>query len=330
MLAIELLGGLVLLVVGGDVLVRGAVAVARVAGISPLVIGLTLVGFGTSTPELLASLQAALIGAPAIAVGNVVGSNIANVMLIMGLAALLSPVAADAPGVRRDMLVMAAATAAAVGVLIWGEVSRLVGAALLAALVVYTVGTIWADKRDTAMRKIREGEAELKDTPELPLGVWAGLGLTILGLAGVMLGARFLVNAAVELATDWGVSQSLIGVTVVAVGTSLPELVTAIMAAIKKESDVALGNIVGSNTFNILGILGVTALVTPIAVPHEIAVRDTWVLALSSLALVGVVLGLRHVPRSLGFILVVGYAVYIAGLAGGLPEVDIIPGVAGI
>ena len=329
MLAIGLLGGLVLLVIGGDVLVRGAVSVARIAGISPLVIGLTLVGFGTSTPELLASVQAAAIGAPAIAVGNVVGSNIANVMLIMGVAALVSPVAADAPGVRRDMLVMAAATAAVLGLLMWGSVSRLAGAGLLGVLLVYTVGTILADKRDTAMRKIREGEAGLKETP-IRIGLWAGIGLTLLGLVGVMLGARFLVHAAVELATRWGVSQSLIGVTVVAIGTSLPELVTAIMAAIKKESDVALGNIVGSNIFNILGILGVTALVTPIVVPHEIAVRDTWVLALSSLALVGVVLGLRHVPRALGFVFVVGYVVYIAGLAGGLPEIDIIPGVAGI
>lgn len=328
MLAIELLGGLVLLVVGGDVLVRGAVAVARIAGISPLVIGLTLVGFGTSTPELLASVQAAMIGAPAIAVGNVVGSNIANVMLIMGLAALVSPVAADAPGVRRDMLVMASATVLAVGLLLWGSVSRVVGAGLLAALVAYTVGTIVADRRDTAMTRIREEETHLKETPEIRLGLWPALGLTLVGLVGVMLGARFLVNAAVELATRWGVSQSLIGVTVVAIGTSLPELVTSIMAAIKKESDVALGNIVGSNIFNILGILGVTALVTPIAVPDEIAVRDTWVLLVSSLALVGVVVGLRNVPRALGFVFVVGYGVYVAGLAGGLPELSELVGIA--
>lgn len=328
MLAIGLLGGLVLLVVGGDVLVRGAVAVARIAGISPLVIGLTLVGFGTSTPELLASVQAALLGAPAIAVGNVVGSNIVNVLLIMGLAALLSPVAADAPGVRRDMLVMGLATVTVAGLLLWGTISRLVGAALLAALVAYTVGTILADRRDTAMTRIREEEAHLKETPEIRLGLWTALGLTVAGLAGVMLGARFLVDAAVELATRWGVSQSLIGVTVVAVGTSLPELVTSIVAAVKKESEVALGNIVGSNIFNILGILGVTALMAPVAVPEEIAARDTWVLLASSLALVGVVLALRNVPRALGFVFVVGYGVYIAGLVGGLPELSELAGIS--
>jgi cation:H+ antiporter len=328
MLTIGLLGGLVLLVVGGDVLVRGAVAVARIAGISPLVIGLTLVGFGTSTPELLASVQAALIGAPAIAVGNVVGSNIVNVLLIMGLAALLSPVAADAPGVRRDMLVMGVATVAAAGLLLWGTISRPVGAALLAALVAYTVGTILADRRDGAMTRIREEEAHLKESPQVHLSLWPALGLTVGGLVGVMLGARFLVDAAVELATRWGVSQSLIGVTVVAVGTSLPELVTSVVAAVKKESDVALGNIVGSNIFNILGILGTTALMGPISVPQEIVARDTWVLLASSLALVGVVLALRNVPRALGFVFVVGYGVYIAGLVGGLPELSELAGIS--
>lgn len=318
MLAVTMVGGLALLVAGGDLLVRGAVAVARRAGVSPLVIGLTLVGFGTSTPELLASLQAALIGSPAIAVGNVVGSNIANIMLILGLAALVSPVAATAPGVRRDLAVTGLATLAAVGLLIWGEVPRWSGAALLAVLALYTVGTILADRRDAAMAHLREEEAGLKETPEFKSSLWLGLGLTVLGLAGVMLGARFLVSGAVELAARWGISESVVGVTVVAIGTSLPELVTSLTAALKKESDVALGNVLGSNIFNVLGILGVTALVTPIAVPPEIAARDTWILIVSMLALAAAVLGLRQIPRALGFALLAGYAAYVAGLAGGL------------
>ncbi len=318
MLAVTILGGLALLVAGGDLLVRGAVAVARRAGISPLVIGLTLVGFGTSTPELLASVQAALMGAPDIAVGNVVGSNIANVMLILGLAALLYPVPADAPGVRRDLAVTGLATLAVVGLLIWGAVTRWMGGALLAVLALYTVGTILADRRDAAMARLREGEAGLKESEGFKPSLWAGAGLTALGLAGVMLGARFLVGGAVELASRWGVSESVIGVTVVAVGTSLPELVTALVAAAKKESDVALGNVLGSNIFNVLGILGVTALVTPIAVPDEIAQRDTWILAVSMVALAAAVLILRQVPRPLGFALLAGYGVYMAGLAGGI------------
>lgn len=318
MLAAMVLGGLALLVAGGDLLVRGAVAVARRAGVSPLVIGLTLVGFGTSTPELLASVQAALMGSPDIAVGNVVGSNIANIMLILGLAALVSPVAADAPGVRRDLAVTGFATLAVVGLLIWGAVPRWVGGALLALLALYTLGTLIADRRDAAMARLREGEAELKDTREFAPGVWTGVGLTVLGLAGVMLGARFLVSGAVELASRWGVSESVIGVTVVAIGTSLPELVTALVAAAKKQSDVALGNVLGSNIFNALGILGVTALVTPIAVPDEIVARDTWILAVSMVALAAAVLALRQIPRALGLALLAGYGVYVAGLAGGL------------
>ena len=306
MLGLTLVGGLLLLVAGGDLLVRGAVAVARRAGISPLVIGLTLVGFGTSTPELLASVQAALIGAPDIAVGNVVGSNIANVMLILGLAALLYPVPADAPGVRRDLAVTGLATLAVVGLLIWGAVTRWMGGALLAALALYTVGTLVADRRDAAMARLREGEAELKDSVAFKPDLRVGLGFTVLGLAGVMLGARFLVSAAVELASRWGVSESVIGVTVVAVGTSLPELVTALVAAARKQSDVALGNVLGSNIFNALGILGVTALVTPIAVPDEIAQRDTWILVVGMVALAAAVLALRRIPRALGFPLAAG------------------------
>lgn len=320
MLAVTILAGLALLVAGGDLLVRGAVAVARRAGISPLVIGLTLVGFGTSTPELLASVQAALLGAPDIAVGNVVGSNIANVMLILGLAALISPVAATAPGVRRDLLVTALATLAVVGLLIWGEVPRWMGGALIAVLVLYTLGTLIADRRDAAMARLRAEEAGLKEAESFRPNLWAGLAFAVGGMAAVMLGARFLVTGAVELASHWGVSESVIGVTVVAIGTSLPELVTALVAAARKESDVALGNVLGSNIFNVLGILGVTALVTPIVVPDEVAQRDTWILAVSLIALAGAVLGLRQVPRALGFVLLAGYAVYLVGLAGGLPD----------
>lgn len=318
MLALTLGGGLLLLVAGGDLLVRGAVAVARRAGISPLVIGLTLVGFGTSTPELLASVQAALMGSPAIAVGNVVGSNIANIMLILGLTALFAPVAADAPGVRRDLAVTSLATLAVAGLLVWGWVPRWAGAALLAVLALYTVGTLLADRRDAAMARLREGEAELKESEGFKPNPWIGVGLAVLGLAALMLGARLLVSGAVELASRWGVSESVIGVTVVAVGTSLPELVTALVAVARKQGDVALGNVLGSNIFNALGILGVTALVTPIAVPEEIAARDTWILIVSMAALAAAVLALRQIPRALGLALVAGYAAYVAGLAGGI------------
>ena len=319
MVVFKLICGLVLLLVAGDLLVRGAVVLARRAGVSPLVIGLTLVGFGTSLPELLASLQAAMIGAPGIAVGNVVGSNVANILLILGVAALMFPVSCEAPGIRRDLFVLFLATLAAVALLHWGQVPRGVGIALVGSLLCYTGGAIFLDRREYATVRLRQEEADLAgDIPPGRLGVVGAGVLTLVALAGVTLGARLLVNASVVLALRWGVSESLIGVTVVAIGTSLPELATSVMAALKRESDVALGNIIGSNIFNILGILGTTAAVSPITVPAEISGRDTWVLALASLALIGVVVGLRQVPRVLGFVFLVAYGVYITGLACGL------------
>ncbi|WP_337997820.1 calcium/sodium antiporter [Oleispirillum naphthae] len=324
MVLLKLGVGLVLLLVAGDLLVRGAVVLARRAGISPLVIGLTLVGFGTSLPELLASLQAALIGAPGIAVGNVVGSNVANILLILGTAALMFPVSCEAPGIRRDLGVLAFATLAAIALLHWGQVPRSVGASLVAALLLYTGTAIFFDRREYATVRLREEESRLADAmPPVRLGIAGALLLTIAAMAGVVVGARFLVESSVILALRWGVSESLIGVTVVAVGTSLPELATSVVAAIKRESDVALGNVIGSNIFNILGILGVTSAVSPIVVPAEISGRDTWVLALVTFALIGVVLGLKHIPRALGFTFLVAYGVYITGLAGGLPDLPV-------
>ncbi|MBN2753019.1 MAG: calcium/sodium antiporter [Rhodospirillaceae bacterium] len=324
MVLLKLFSGLVLLLVAGDLLVRGSVVLARRAGISPLVIGLTLVGFGTSLPELLASLQAAMIGAPGIAVGNVVGSNIANILLILGTAALLFPVSCEAPGIRRDLGVLFLATLAAIALLHWGQVPRSVGLTLVATLLCYTGFAIFMDRREYATVRLREEESQITDAmPPVRLGVPGALMLTVAAMAGVIFGARFLVDSAVILAMRWGVSESLIGVTVVAIGTSLPELATSVIAAIKRESDVALGNVIGSNLFNILGIMGVTASVSPIVVPAEISGRDTWVLAVATFALIGVVLGLKHIPRALGFTFVVAYGVYMTGLAGGLPDLPV-------
>jgi len=320
MILLKLFGGLLLLLVGGDLLVRGAVVLARRMGVSSLVIGLTLVGFGTSLPELLASLRAAAIGAPGIAVGNVVGSNIANILLIIGLAALVFPVACRAPGIRRDLFVLGAATLVLLGLLLWGWIPRPVGAVLAALLVVYTGLAVILDRRSLSAARARAEEAELADAISTPsMGVPSALAVTLAALVGVVFGARLLVDSAVLLARLWGVSESLIGITVVAVGTSLPELATSVTAALKRESEVALGNIIGSNIFNILGILGVTAAVSPISVPAEIAARDSWVVVTVTFALIGVVLGLRQIPRAIGFVFLVAYAVYVAGLAGALP-----------
>ncbi len=304
-----LLSGLAALVAGGDLLVRGAVALARRLRVPPLVIGLTLVGFGTSAPELVTSLQAALSGAPGIALGNVVGSNIGNVLLILGLAALLAPIAVDRRALLRDGTVLAMATAATLAVLVQGSVGRLAGAGLVAALVVYLAAVLVAERRradgpETAATPDATGVA-----PLLPMA-----RLTLAGLALTILGARLLVDGARGLAEAAGVSETLIGLTIVAIGTSAPELVTSVMAARKGAGDVAFGNILGSNIFNLTGILGLTALVVPLQVPVEILALDAWVMAgVTALLLVLAATGTR-VSRGEGAVLLTGYAAYLGWL----------------
>lgn len=315
MVYVELIAGLILLLVAGDLLVRGSVAVARRFGVSPLVIGLTLVGFGTSLPELMASLQAALLGAPGIAVGNVVGSNIANILLILGGAAIIAPVAATAKGLHRDTLVLALATAALLALVVIGVLPRWAGVILVLSLIAYTGSALVLDRREQASAALREHETETAEAiPPAKLGLWGGVAFTVGGLLGVVLGARLLVEAAVVLAQSWGVSETIIGVSIVAVGTSLPELATSVIAALKKESDVALGNVVGSNIFNILGILGVTAIVTPLDVPPEILQRDVWVALGATVALIVAVVLLRRIGRATGAAFVAAYAAYIGVL----------------
>jgi cation:H+ antiporter len=309
MTLVVLAAGLVLLLVGGEALVRGSVAVARRFGVSPLVIGLTLVGFGTSTPELVASIEAALIGAPGIAVGNVVGSNIANILLILGVAAVLMPVRATREMLKRDGLVLVLVSLVMVGIVLSGTLSRPFGIALLLALLVYTVGSVVLERR-------RGRDPELAAEVEAEVGNWptslgAGLALAVGGIAGVVVGADLLIESAVNIAGSLGVSDAVIGLTVVAVGTSLPELATSIMAAVRRHSDVALGNVVGSNIFNVLGIAGATAVVKPIPVPPEIAHLDIWVMLAAALLLV-VFAATRHgVSRLEGAFLLVAYGAYV-------------------
>jgi len=285
--------GLVLLVIGGDSLVRGAVALARRLGVSPLLIGLTLVGFGTSTPELVTSLQAASLGSPGIAVGNVVGSNIANILLILAVAGLIRPLPTTRAALVRDGAVMLAAAVVCLGVVWMGVLARPVGAMLVAALAVYVVWTYRLERR-TGDAGAQRHEAEAVSVSPRPTSTALALAFTLGGLVLTVLGARLLVGAAISLATAAGISETVVGLTVVAVGTSLPELVTSVMATVRRQGDVAFGNVIGSNIYNVLGILGVTALVQPIPVPPEIARVDIWVmLAATVLLLVFAATGLR-------------------------------------
>jgi cation:H+ antiporter len=315
MVFFKLACGLLLLVVGGDGFVRGAVAIAKRLGLSPLLIGLTLVGFGTSTPELLTSVQAALAGSPGIAVGNVVGSNIANILLILGLAALIQPLRTTPAAFRRDGAMVLLAALACVGLALWGEIDRILGMALVAVLVGYVVHTYRQEVRTTdASAEMHAAEAAIVPGPRR---LWLALAIAVLGLLATLVGAQLLVDGAIATARGFAVSETVIGLTIVAVGTSLPELVVSLVAAFRREADVAFGNIVGSNIYNALGILGVTALVRPLAVPAEIAAFDIWVMLAATLALLGFALTGWRVTRMEGGALLAAYALYLVVLTGG-------------
>ena len=321
MIGLELFGGLVLLLAGGEALVRGSVGVATRLGVSPLVIGLTLVGFGTSMPELVASLEAALIGAPGIAVGNIVGSNIANILLILGLAAVIYPMATTRRAFGRDGSVLIAVSLLMVGVALAGSLGRGAGLVFLALLVAYTVLTYLAERRGGPSAEMHAAEAA--EMAPRPMALPLGLVLVAGGIAGVVWGASLLVGASVEIARAAGLSETVIGLTLVAVGTSLPELVTSVMAAIRRHADVAFGNVVGSNIFNILGIGGVTAVVSPIEVPGQIVVLDVWVMLGTAVLLVCFAVTGWRVSRGEGAIFLGLYAAYMAvqmlpGLRAGL------------
>jgi cation:H+ antiporter len=290
--------GLAGLFFGGDALVRGASGVAQAFRVPPLVIGLILVGFGTSAPELLVSLNAALSGQPGIAIGNVVGSCIANILLILGIAAVIGPIPAAFPQLARDLGWMAAAALVMVPVFAGGLVSRPEGLLLVAALGFY----IW--------RSMRGPSAPATPVPAPPL--LRSTLIALAGLAGVLIGAHLLVESASEIARAFGVSEAVIGLTIVAIGTSLPELATTVAAAVRGERDIALGNVIGSNVFNVFGILGLTALTTPIPVEPRFLVADVPVLLAATAALVALVALRGGLSRRAGIGALAAYGLYMA------------------
>jgi cation:H+ antiporter len=314
-----LLGGLVLLVLGGELLVRGSVNVASRLGVSPLVIGLTLVGFGTSTPELVTSVQAALAGAPGIAYGNIVGSNIANILLILGISTIILPIAVESRTLKRDGAVMIGVAVVFAAMAATMPAGRLVGAVFVAALCLY----IYVAFRQESQAGAEHGAAYDKslaaqgaDAGLVPVAAPKGsllwpLLMALAGLAIVVYGGNLLVTGAVDLARSFGISETVIGLTIVAVGTSMPELVTSVMAALRRQTDVAFGNIVGSNIYNILGIGGATALMSPTTVPQEIVTFDNLVMIAVSLLVVLFAWTGRRISRPEGGVLLAGYGFYV-------------------
>ncbi|WP_341234577.1 calcium/sodium antiporter [uncultured Sulfitobacter sp.] len=293
--------GLLGLFLGGEALVRGSVGIAQRLAISPLLIGLTVVGFGTSMPELLVSIEAAWRGVPDIAVGNIVGSNIANIALIMGITALVWPIRVSGATLRRDTGVMILAAVALVPVFMTGQIGRPAGAMLLAGLIGYLV---WA--------YLQPGDMAQDDTlsAEKPKAIIAVLWV-IAGFVALLFGARFLVDGAVSIARDAGLSEAFIGLTIVAVGTSLPELATSVVAAFRRQSEIAIGNVIGSNIFNVLGILGVTAVIQPIPVASRFISFDLPVMIALSLVITALLLTRPVIGRVTGIVFLIGYAAYV-------------------
>jgi cation:H+ antiporter len=296
--------GILLLVKGGDWTIGGATYVSEHLGVPQMVIGFTVIAFGTSLPELFVSVNANLTGFPGISLGNVVGSNIANILMVIGVTALIAVVPAKASAVLRDLVVMLLATAVLVGLMYYGIVDRWVGGAMFAFLVGYVIYQYVLAKRGVI-------EPEEVEEPEFA-SMSAAIGFLLLGLLLVTLGSEILVRGAVETAAIIGVPEAVIGMTVIAFGTSLPELATCVAAAAKRQTDIIVGNIVGSNVFNILSIVGLTALIKPLAVDESLVDFDMWLMVGSSVLFAAILLGLGRVNRPIGAVFVLGYLAFIA------------------
>lgn len=299
-------GGLVVLVLAGDALVKGAVNLSLRLGIPALIVGLTVVAFGTSAPELIVSIQAVLSGVPALALGNVVGSNTANILLVLGIPALISAIPV-ARNLTRDYAIMIAASVLFIALAFTGSFGLWQALVLLAGL------TLMLGDCYLRARRQRVGAVELEGAEDGMPGLKIA-GYLLAGLVGLPAGAHFLVEGAVGVATVMGVSEAIIGLTLVAIGTSLPELATTVAAAIRREAGVALGNVLGSNVFNLLGIIGVAGLVGPIPVPLEMLQIDLWVMLAASLLLGGFIWLKRDISRLWGVVLLFLYIAYVVSL----------------
>ena len=302
---------LIILVMSGDFLVKGAVALSDRLEIPAFIVGLTIVAFGTSAPELLISIQAVLSGVPGIAIGNVVGSNTANILMVLGLPAMMFGLDAAKTDLRKNYAFMIGGSLlfiylASLGVFSYGS-----GIILLTALAI-VLGLALRDALQEPMRAdaveigLEDGAAQ-----DAALPAWKITGLIGIGLLGLPYGANLLVNNATEIARSYQISETTIGLTLVALGTSLPELATTLASAIRRQADVALGNVIGSNVFNLLAIMGVTAFVGPIPVSPQLLSVDLWVMLAASLALAPFVVYRLRISRWVGALLTAAYLVYV-------------------
>lgn len=300
-----LFAGLALLFISGKFVVDSSVAISRRLRIPRMIIGMTVVAFGTSAPELLVSLQAAFSGYPEIAVGNVVGSNISNILLVLAITALIFPIPAPAASVKRDWPIMMSVSLLFFGFSLNGSISRLEGAILVGLLAGYIAYSV------VRARDLNSSETRVEINGSMKW--WVALIVFFLSCAGLAFGADLLVDNAAQVAEEIGMSRRVVSITMVAVGTSIPELVTSVIAALKKETDISVGNIIGSNIMNILSVLGFTSLVSPISVSSEIASFDIpWMLGVSFLLLLLMLPASRsRINRWNGGLMIIIYLLYI-------------------
>ena len=314
MMYAQVIGGLVVLLVGGDILVRGSVSLSRRFGLSPLVIGLTVVAMGTSMPELVVVLNAALMDAALgqaaeISIGNVVGSNVANVLLVLGIPALIRPIACDAKGLRIDATIMIAASIVFAIICVGGVVERWHGIVMVAALAAYIA---WCYRAALGGREADDHYAEeVEEYENARRPPWRSAFYILGGIAGLIVGAEVLIDGAVTLARFARVSEAVIGLTVIAIGTSLPELATVLMAIVHRHGSLAIGNVVGSNLFNILGIAGAAAIVVPLPVIPEIIAFDVWIMIGAAALIIPFVWRRAAIGRAAGVLFLAAYLAYM-------------------
>ncbi|MFN2306444.1 MAG: calcium/sodium antiporter [Paracoccaceae bacterium] len=301
--------GLTVLLFAGDTLVKGAVNLSLRLGVPALIVSLTIVAFGTSAPELLISVQAILDGVPGLALGNVVGSNVANILLVLGIPALLATMHTSEHDTRSSYLQMIAASVLFIGLCFMGILTSVSGVILLAALAAMLIyAVVVARRHRSASLDLDLAEVEGAD----PSISWPLIVLFLgLGIIGLPLGANLLVDGSTNIATRIGVSDTVIGLTLVAIGTSLPELATTVMAALRRQADVALGNVIGSNMFNLLAIIGVATLFGPIPVDQQFLTFDLWIMLGASLLLIPFVFMRRNITRVWGIGFSAAYVAYL-------------------
>lgn len=311
---LHFLAGLVILILGADLLVRGASRLAAAFGVSPLVIGLTIVAIGTASPEIAVSLQAALNGQGDLTLGNVLGSNIFNILFILGVTALVAPIVIAEQLIRKDAPIMLAVSLLTLGLALDGNIGAWDGLLLLVGMVVYLVFALRQSRRENKTVQNEYAQEFAEKEPRTIRNIIMNFVFILVGLALLVSGSNWLVESATQIAKAFGVSELVIGLTIVAVGTSLPEVATSVLAALKGESDIAVGNAVGSNIFNLLGVLGLGALVAPagISVAHRVLQFDLPVMVFVALVTLPIFYINNRVSRMEGTLLFAYYVVYIA------------------